>query len=91
MNLVQPTIATIIDVARDLVKAIPFDGEVTVRLLDVMVAHDLDVQTLGAIKHARLIAASLQNEASQRTIAVARFALARVVMLLEPLVVPTCT
>ena len=44
-----------------------------------------------AIKHARLIATSLQNEASQRTIAVARFALARVVMLLEPLVVPTCT
>ena len=47
-----------------------------------MLEEDLDVQAQGAIRHARMVA-MIAQDGSTAHVAVARFALARVVVLLE--------
>ncbi len=83
--MTEPTIAALLDVARDLIAQRRFDAEAVLTLLAKLPADKFDVQVRGAIKHARISAAAAGAGGSSRT-AVARFALARVVVLLEVIV-----
>ena len=76
------SVAAMLDVARDLTTQERFDADVALKLLERLQVADLDVQIHGAVTHARLVATTALGENSSRT-AVARFALARVVTLLE--------
>ena len=85
--MTEPTIAALLDVAHDLIAQRRFDAGAVLMLLSKLPSDKFDVQTCGAIKHAQLTAAGAGG--SSRT-AVARFALARVVMLLEAAVEAEC-
>ena len=82
MPQVQANVAALLDVARDLSAQERFDADVVLELLERLQLVDLDVQSHGAVTHARLVATTALSERSSRD-AVARFALARVVTLLE--------
>ena len=58
MAPIPATVAALLDVARDLAAQDRFDAEVVLRLLENLQLADLDVQTHGAIIHARLVAAT---------------------------------
>ena len=78
------TVAALLDVARDLTAQDRFEADVVLELLEHLQRADLDVQTHGAVTHARLVAVTvLAGENSSSRMAVAKFALARVTMLLE--------
>ena len=83
MAPIPATVAALLDVARDLAAQDRFDADVVLQLLENLQLADLDVQTHGAIIHARLVAATAQGECSTSRTGVARYSLARVVMLLE--------
>ena len=76
------TVAALLDVARDLTAQECFDADVALKLLERLQLADLDVQVHGAVTHARLVATTALSDSSSRD-AVARFALAKVVTLLE--------
>ena len=76
------TVAALLEVARDISVQVRFDADVALKLLERLQIADLDVQVHGAVTHARLVATTALGECSSRD-AVARFALARVVTLLE--------
>ncbi len=80
--MTEPTLAALLDVARDLVAQRQFDIEVVQKLLSEMPSGDLALQARGAIRHAQLVVAAAGDGSISR-VAVARFALARVVVLLE--------
>ena len=82
MVSVSPTTAALLDVARDFVSQRDLDIEDSLILLANMPMDELDVQIRGAVQHARMVATAGQNRKDTHT-AVARFALARVVVLLE--------
>ena len=82
MTYQQLDVETLLDIARDLTAQDRFDADVALKLLEHLQLADLDVQSHGAITHARLVATTALGENSSRT-AVARFALARVVTVLE--------
>ncbi len=71
-----------IDTARLLVATLPFDSEVALILLNELPT-ELDVQTRGAVRHAQRTVSTLGNAPGSAQVALARFALARVVVLLE--------
>ena len=77
------TIAALLDVARDLNVKEQFDPAVVLRILEHLQCDDLDVQVHSAVTHARLCAQSVQNGSNTSRDALARFALERVVTLLE--------
>ena len=70
-----------IETARKLVANHPFDGEAALAMLSA-VPTDLDLQIRGSIRHAQHVIAAAFDENSAR-VALARFALARVVTLLQ--------
>ena len=80
--MTAPTLAALLDVARQLVVQRKFDVEVVLTLLSNLPGDELDLQTRGAVKHARMVTVAAIEGGTSRT-AVARFALARVVVLLE--------
>ena len=80
--MTAPTIAALLDVAHDLVAQRCFDSVIVLALLAKLPGDDLDVQARGAIKHAQLAAEAAKCGGVGRTV-IARFALARVVTLLE--------
>ena len=80
--MTAPTIAALVDVAHDIVARRQFDAEVVLTLLSKLPGDELDIQTRGAIKHAQIVAVAAGNGGVGST-AIARFALARVVVLLE--------
>ena len=82
MASVPATVAALLDAARHTMAQHPLDMEELLMLLANMPTDDLDVQTRGAVQHARLVATAGRNGKSSHT-AVARFALARVIVLLE--------
>ena len=83
MLLPQPTpVDELLDIGRDLIVQEQFDAGVVLELLDDISITDLDVQVRGAIQHARLVALNVFGGGVSHT-AVARFALSRVVVLLE--------
>ena len=75
------TVAALLDVARTLVVQHSFDVEVAQRLLGNLPRDDLDVQTLGAVIHARRVV-SVAADQSERHVSDARSSMARVVVLL---------
>ena len=77
-----PTIASLLDVARNLVAQRKFDVEVVLTVLSKLPGDDLNLQTRGAVKHAQIVAVAARDGGVGHT-AIARFALARVVALLE--------
>ena len=80
------SIAELLDVARELVEYKRFDAAEVMELLHVLAAEDVDVQTIGAIRHAKQVALLACNGSNiQETIA--RYALSRVIGLLEEQVV----
>ena len=76
MEPVLPTVATLLDVARDFVSQRDPDIEELLILLANMPLDELDVQTRGAVQHARMVATSAQGRKIGPS-AVPRFALAR--------------
>lgn len=80
--MATPTIAALLDVAHDLVAQRSFDVAVVLTLLSKLPSDEVDVQVRGAIKHAQLAAVAAGNGGMGLTVN-ARFALARVVSLLE--------
>ena len=82
MTPVQATVAAMLAIAQDVVTADHFDAEQALRLIAALPTDELDLQTRGAIRHAQLLAANAPGDDSSRD-AVARFALARVVVMLE--------
>ena len=82
MGLGPTAVIDLLDVARDLTSQNPLDTEVVLELLDTMPFEYLDAQTRSAVTHARFaLATALSGDPDQ--IAASRFALARVVVLLE--------
>ena len=75
--------AELLNIGRDLIVQEQFDAAVVLSMLEHMQFSDLDVQAHGAVTHARLAAQSARNGSSVSRDAIARFALARVVTLLE--------
>ncbi len=82
MNKSKHELTAQIDLARYLVATLPFDTEAACILLNELPT-DLDVQTRGAVRHAQRSVSALGNAAGNSQVALARFALARVVVLLE--------
>lgn len=82
MAPVPATVAALLDVARQIMAQSHPDVDELLVLLANLPVEGLDAQTRGAVVHARHVAAAAQDKSSVRT-AVARFALARVVLLLE--------
>ena len=82
MAPVPATVAALLDVARQIMAQSHPDVDELLVLLANLPVEDLDAQTRGAVDHARHVAAAAQDKSGVRT-AVARFALARVVLLLE--------
>ena len=76
--------AALLDVALELVAQDRFDAEATIELLDHILAFDIEVQTFGAITHARRSAASVLGDETSTRAAAARFAFSRVIALLAP-------
>lgn len=67
------TVAALLRVARDLTAQDRFDVEVAQRLLGNLPRDDLDVQTLGAVIHARRVV-SVAADQSEQHISIARSA-----------------
>ena len=67
--------------ARDLIATHPFDGEAALAMLSA-VPTDLDLQIRGSIRHAQHVITDASDQSSAR-VALARYALARVVTLLQ--------
>ena len=84
--MATPTIAAVLDVAHDLVARPSFDAAMVLTLLSKLPLDEVDVQARGAIKHAQFAADAAKCGGVGRTVE-ARFALARVVTLLEQCVV----
>ncbi len=82
MAPVPATVEALLDVARDIMAQSHPNIDELLMLLANLPVDDLGVQTRGAVVHARHVAAAAQDKSGVRT-AVARFALARVVVLLE--------
>ena len=82
MKLEDPNIADLLDVAREFVEHKQFDASAAINLLDLLAAEDVDVQTIGAIRHARRTAL-LAYCGSSMQLTIARNALSRVIALLE--------
>ena len=82
----QTSVAELFDIGRDLVQQ-RYDAEVVLELLDNLSTVDLNVQARGAIQHARIVALDVFGGNSQT--AIARFALSRVLVLLEQHMVVT--
>ncbi len=80
--MARMTIEMMLDVARDIVARPEFDAEVATGLLTSIPFDDLDLQTIGAVTHAKLAAITAMDGSTAR-IHEARLALSRVVMLLE--------
>ncbi len=80
--MTAPTVAALLDVAHELVARRCFDIETVSKLLANLPLDVFDVETRGAIRHAQLAAAAAVSGGTGRTVN-ARFALARVVTLLE--------
>ncbi len=79
----QPaTVAALLDIAWDLIMQGKLDLAVVTVLLDHLPIDELDLQAREAISHARMVAVAAQGGSSSHA-AVARFGLARVVVLLE--------
>ena len=76
-------VETLLDIARDLTARVQFDAAVVLRMLEYLQRLDLDVQSHGAVTHARLAAQSAQSSSNSSRDAIAKFALARVVTVLE--------
>ena len=87
MSLRPVTVAALLDIARHLIMQPEFDGDVALELLGTIPMADLDVQTIGAIAHAKLV--TLEGSDTPVRAATARFALARVLVLLEQHVAST--
>ncbi len=77
----KTSISAQIDIARNLIANYPFDVEAALAMLSA-VPTDLDLQTRGSIRHAQHVITDAFDESSAR-VALARFALARVITLLE--------
>lgn len=77
----KPLISAQIDNARNLIANHPFDVEAALAMLSA-VPTDLDLQIRGSIRHAQHVVTDAFDESSAR-VALARFALARVIVLLE--------
>ena len=82
MKPISGTVAALLDTSRDLMAQRQPDIEELLLVLANMPMDELDVQTRGAVQHARMVATAGQGRNSGHT-AVARFALARVILLLE--------
>lgn len=70
-----------IETARNLIANHPFDGEAALAMLSA-VPTDLDLQIRGCIRHAQHVITDAFDESSAR-VTLARYALARVVTLLQ--------
>ena len=82
MTLPPPVpVDELLDIGRSLIVQKQFDPEVVLELLDEISTADLGVQARGAVQHARIVALDVFGGNSQT--AVARFALSRVIALLE--------
>ncbi len=82
MTPVTATIVALLAIAQEIVAEPYLDVEKVLRLLAALPVEELDLQTRGAVRHAQLMAVSAQGSSTKRD-AVARFALHRVVVLLE--------
>ena len=80
-------VAELLVIARDLVAGSEFDSRAAMATCGALLGDDPDEQLLDAITHARLVAESALNGTTAH-VTVARFALARVVVLLEKQVEP---
>ena len=76
-------LATLLQAARNLAAQDQFDIEEMLLVLANVPMNDLDVQSRGAVVHARNIAAADRSSSNSRHTAMTRYALARVVSLLE--------
>ena len=76
------TLAGMLDVARNLIRRQSQDVEKMLMLLANLPTDEVDVQARGAIAHARTLMALALNGTTSH-VAIARFALARVIVLLE--------
>ena len=74
-------VARLLDIGRELIVQ-QFDAAVVLKLFDSIPTSDLDMQTRGAIRHARLLALDVAGGGISH-MAVARFALMRVITLVE--------
>ena len=81
-HLVSAAVTSLLDIARDLMTQRHPDIEELLTVLANLPVDDLDVQTRGAVQHARMVATAGQGRNDGQT-AVARFALARVIVLIE--------
>lgn len=82
MTAIQLTsIAELLETGRGLIVKKQFHAEVVLEFLDRLSTTELDVQTRGAVQHARIVAIDVFGGNSHT--AIARFALSRVIMLLE--------
>ena len=79
--MARMTIDVMRDIARDIVARPEFDAEAATGLLTSIPFDDLDLQTIGAVTHAKLVAITAMNGRPAH-ITEARSALDRVVMLL---------
>ena len=80
--MTAPNVAAFLDVAHDLVARPSFETQIVLRLLANLPFNELDVQIRNAVKHAEHAVAAACNGGVGRTVN-ARFALARLVSLLE--------
>ena len=78
---IPATVMALLPHARDLMSQCDPDLETVLKLLDHIPTEDLDVPTRVAVRHARQVAET--GEMSDRHRSVARYALARLIVLLE--------
>lgn len=83
MKTGQATTAELLDAARNLTAQERFDVEEMLMLLANIPMDDLDAQTRGAVVHARHVAAAERTITNSSHTAMTRYALARVIVLLE--------
>ena len=82
MTDIPPTsFAELLDIGRNLVAQRRFDAEGVLELLDSLATAEIDARARGAIQHARITAIDVFGGNSHT--AIARFALSRVVTLLD--------
>ena len=82
MSQVPTTLHTLLDVAHELVGQPEFDAEVALKVLVRMPVAELDLQTCRAIQDATMVAMAASDGGHSHA-TVARFALAKVIVLLE--------
>ena len=81
MQPIKRDVGELLELARQLLAQSVFDVDVALELLSTMPTSSFDTQTVGAITHARLVL--LNGYDTPVKIAMTRFALTRVVALLE--------